>query len=101
MREPATAGQIRQKVWQRQHLLSGDGELETWERRAIQYWALQGRKYGLVIDLEDVQNVIIGDHVVSRVMIAHVVPGDRISETAWRANNTREDMKRELGHVLG
>ena len=86
-------------MWQRQHLLSGDGELETWEKRAIQYWALQGRKYGWVIDLEDTETVIHDNMVVSRAVVAKIIPGRRISDTEWRIKNNPEAIAKELGFV--
>lgn len=89
-----------QKAWKNPAglLLAGtDAEAKLWEQRAIEYWALQGYKYGLVIDLENTATFLQGDLVLSQAVVLHVVPGARVSEKRWREQNPPAKIIAQLG----
>lgn len=91
-------GQWRQRVWQNNLNLNGaDAELALWERRAIEYWALQGYKYGILFDLEHTENYLQGDRVLSRARVLGVLKGQRIPEKEWRKINPPGRVIAQLG----
>lgn len=93
-------GELRQKTWRVQGGLlerGTDAELAKWETRAIEYWALQGYKYGVIFDLESTQNYLVDDVFITTARVAHVVPGNRIPEVVWRSQNPPAKIMAQLG----
>ena len=63
--------------------------VRIWTKRCIEYWALQGRKYGAVIDLDRVTvDFSPGGLVRSSARVVAVVPGKRVDEHEWRRLNS-------------
>lgn len=96
--QPVKTGQVLQMSWR--VLVVGDGgpsETALWDQRAIEYWALQGYKYGLIFDLENTINFLAGDVFISNAAVGHVVPGERIDERAWRKMNPPSKVMAQLG----
>ena len=91
-------GQWRQMTWQVTSALQGsDAELALWDQRAIEYWALQGYKYGVVYEIENTNNYLVGDVFVSRALVMGVLQGRRISEKKWREANPPAKVMAQLG----
>ena len=91
-------GQWRQRAWQVTTALEGsDAELALWDGRAIEYWALQGYKYGVLYELEHTSNYLVGNTFVSRARVMGVLKGTRIEERAWRAANPPGKVAAQLG----
>lgn len=81
-------GDLLERGWRRAVWGGGSQtEAELWRKRAVDYWALQAVKYGLVMDLANIE-VHLNDKlpvVVTRCRILAVLPGRRVSEREWRA----------------
>lgn len=98
MTDEPQPGQWRQRAWKVTTALAGsDAELALWDARAIEYWALQGYKYGVVYELEHTSNYLVGNTFVSRARVMGVLKGTRIEEHAWRAANPPGKVAAQLG----
>lgn len=98
-RGPTEVGTIREKTWQRLLHDPSDAERSIWARRALEYWTLQARKYGILYDIPGIQLIFWQDEplVTSRCMVAGVLPGRRVTEKAWREANPPGKLVTELG----
>lgn len=90
---------MREKSWQR---LPGFGdEREVWAKRALRYWTLQGRKYGIMYDVHGIELIFWDNEpvITSRCRIVGIIPGERVSDKRWRERNPPGQLIAELDRV--
>lgn len=96
--EPLEPGQTREKVWKRLQGAVFEGERETQARRALEFWTLQGLKYGVVYDIENIELLMLEKGIVlSRCKVLAVIPGERITSEQWRAQNSPASLVGRMG----